>query len=225
MPLEEELPFYYGYSGFIVRNELVEASSKIKNKIFFMYRSEFKKSFNEFKNGRKALDILTRTNWLLSKRVGANAEAMKRLVKELSFNPVALVVGNDIITVQTTDELVNRIPEHVERVKLSSPSFRSSLTDILSMVRHHLPVLPKLVPIISEFTTSELGYAPTTVIGNRAEFGTRVVASISDFSDIYSDFKPVGNVHDFITLNANCLMEVQSLANTSLGEFYSQFLN
>lgn len=110
-----------------------------------------------------------------------------------------------------------------DRINLASSSFCSLLTDILSEVNHIAGIKADLLEIISDISSSDFGYAPTTSDGERASFGTKITASISDLKKPH--LNAIDNAHDFITLNANCLRDVLSTANTETGEFYSLFLN
>jgi hypothetical protein len=243
--VDEYIPFLFGSSGFIIPGDLLaessEESPKIKNKSFFLYSSDlilkdgiripsFKKRFFDFSRGKKSLDILIRTDWFKTNRIGANASAMKRLLEDLSLNPVSLLVSQKDFSIHTTSKLGEKLypqKEHLGgRVDLTSSFFSSSLVDILSSVNQNYPVKPDLLDYVAEFAFSEMGFIPITVSGERAEFGTKAVTSISDLkSKSFTSFKSVRSVHDFVTLNANCMRKVLSMANTSIGEFYSAFLN
>ncbi|MFW9992317.1 MAG: hypothetical protein ACFFD4_09745 [Candidatus Odinarchaeota archaeon] len=242
--VDEQVPFLFGSSGFIIPGDMVaaslECSPRIINKSFFLYSSDltikdigiripsFKRRFSEFPKGKKSLDILIRTNWFETNRIGANVIAMKRLVEDLSFNPVGLLVSKEDFSILSINELVTRLysqKEHLSgRVDLTSSFFSSSLVDILSSVNKNYSIQSNLLELITEFTISDLGFVPITVSGERARFGTKAVTSISDLKS-FSSFKSVRSVHDFITLNANCLREVLSMAKTPTGNFYSAFLN
>ncbi|MHA1168450.1 MAG: hypothetical protein ACTSRU_11550 [Candidatus Hodarchaeales archaeon] len=76
-------PFIFGTYGLLLRDEMAGAVSKIKNKIFFHYNQDltiidsgksvqmpsFRTRLDKYVNGRKALDILIRTNHFTTRRV------------------------------------------------------------------------------------------------------------------------------------------------------------